>query len=196
MGAPLQQPWTEDQFLDWASAQDEPYAFDGFSPVAMTGGSIRHDTVTGNLTLALRPRLDGKPCSSHGPNAGIRTIRGRIRYPDALVTCTKFPDEERIAPDSRVVFEVVSPSSVRMDRVLKVREYQAVPSILRYVIVETASPTILCLHRAAGTEPWTLTPLTTGDTMPIPEAGIEIEVAELYARIDFPPEPEAEDEAP
>ncbi len=85
MSAVLQKPWTEEQFLDWADTRDEPYAFDGFRPVPMTGGGRRHDTITGNLTLALRPRLHGSPCASHGPNLGIRTIRGRIRYPDALI---------------------------------------------------------------------------------------------------------------
>jgi Uma2 family endonuclease len=192
MSAVLQTPWTEEQFLDWAEARDEPYEFDGFRPVAMTGGTGRHDTVTTNIAIALRRRLDGSPCSSWGPNLGIRTIRGRIRYPDALITCTKFPDGDRIAPDPRVVFEVVSPTSVRMDRVLKVREYQAVPSILRYVIVETATPTILALHRTSGTDPWTLTPLAIDDPMPIPEAATEIQVAELYARIEFPVLPEIE----
>jgi Uma2 family endonuclease len=190
MSAALRTPWTEEQFLDWAEAQDEPHEFDGFRPVAMTGGNIRHDTVTGNLTLALRPRLDRSRCSSHGPNAGVRTIQGRIRYPDALITCTKFPDDERIVPDPRVVFEVLSPGSVRMDTILKVREYQAVPSILRYVIIGTALPTVQCLHRASGTDPWTLTPLDIDDSLQIPEAATEIQVAELYDRIDFPVLPE------
>jgi Uma2 family endonuclease len=192
MSIVLQKPWTEEQFLDWAGAQDAPYEFDGFRPVAMTGGNGRHDTITTNIAIALRQRLDGTACSSWGPNLGVRTVRARIRYPDALITCTKFPDDERIAPDPRVVFEVVSPTSARMDKVEKVREYQAVPSILRYVIVEAAAPTVLSLHRQSGSDPWTLTPLSIGDALPIPEAGIEIQVSELYARIEFPALPELE----
>ena len=186
----MQKPWTEEQFLDWAGAQDAPYEFDGFRPVAMTGGNGNHDTITTNIAIALRGRLDGTACSSWGPNLGIRTIRGRIRYPDGLITCTKFPGEARIAPDPCVVFEVVSPTSVRMDRVLKVREYQAVPSILRYVIVESTAPTVLSLHRPSGSDPWTLTPLSIGDGLLVPEAGIEVQVSELYARIEFPALPE------
>jgi Uma2 family endonuclease len=192
MSAVSQQPWTEAQFLDWAAARDARYEFDGFRPVAMTGRSIRHDTITTNVAIALRRRLDGAGCSSHGPNAGIRTIRSRIRYPDALITCTKFRDDERIVPDPGVVFEVVSPATVQMDRVVKVREYQAVPTIMRYVIVETDSPAVLVLHRRSGEDPWTATPLAMDDALPIPEAGIEIQVAELYARIEFPTLPELE----
>ena len=190
MSAVLQTPWTEEQFLDWAGAQDAAYEFDGSRPVAMTGGNRRDDTISGNLTLALRPRLDGSRCSGHGPNLGIRTIHGRIRYPDALITCTKFPDGDRIAPEPCVVFEVVSPTSVRIDRVEKIREYQAVPSILRYVIAESAAPALLSLHRQSGSDPWMLTPLSIGDALPVPEAGIEIQVSEIYARIEFPALPE------
>jgi Uma2 family endonuclease len=82
-----------------------------------------------------------------------------------------------------------------MDRMLKVREYQAVPSILRYLIVESASPTVMALHRQSGADPWTLTPLDIDDPMPLPEVGIEIQVAEIYARIEFPVLPELEQEA-
>ena len=33
---------TRDQFFNWAEAQEERYEFDGFQPVAMTGGSLNH----------------------------------------------------------------------------------------------------------------------------------------------------------
>lgn len=33
---------TQDQFLDWVQAQEGRYEFDGFQPVAMTGGTINH----------------------------------------------------------------------------------------------------------------------------------------------------------
>jgi Uma2 family endonuclease len=77
-----------------------------------------------------------------------------------------------------------------MDMVEKVREYQAVPSILRYVIVESTAPTVLSLHRPSGSDPWTLTPQSIGDGLLVPEAGIEVQVSELYARIEFPALPE------
>jgi hypothetical protein len=31
---------TREAFFDWAEAQDAPYEFDGFQPVAMNGGTI------------------------------------------------------------------------------------------------------------------------------------------------------------
>jgi Uma2 family endonuclease len=85
-----------------------------------------------------------------------------------------------------VVFEVLSPTSGRTDRIVKVREYRAVPSILRYVILEYTSVGLTVLERATGDEPWRATALTAEDTLGMSEIGIEVPVAELYENADLP----------
>jgi Uma2 family endonuclease len=185
MNIALQKPWTPKRFLTWAETQEERYEFDGTRPVAMTGGSARHDVITGNIYTALRSRLRGKPCSNYGPNLGVQTIDSRIRYPDALITCTKFPDTEKLAPDVVVIFEVLSPTSGGIDRIEKMREYEAVPSILRYVVVESATAGLQVLHRDNGKASWTARALTRDELLDIPEVGIEIPVAEFYEEIEF-----------
>jgi Uma2 family endonuclease len=185
MNVALQLPWTIEQFLDWAGAQEGRYEFDGVHPVAMTGGNAVHSRVTTNILAALRSRLRGTPCSYFGPDLGVQTIGSSVRYPDALITCTKFPRTDRLAPDVRVVFEVLSPTSGRTDRIEKVREYAAVPSILRYIILETMSAGLLVLHRQHAKDDWTAAALTIEDTLSLPEIGIEIPVAEFYEDMDF-----------
>jgi len=64
---------------------------------------------------------------------------GRIRYPDASVNCTQGRPGDTIVPAPVVVFEILSPSTSRTDRIEKLREYQATPSIQRYVILEQDS---------------------------------------------------------
>jgi Uma2 family endonuclease len=185
MNVALQRPWTIEQFLRWASAQDGRYEFDGIQPVAMAGGNARHSRVTTNIHAALRSRLRGTPCAYYGPDLGVRTMGSKVRYPDALITCTKFPDTEQLAPDVQIVFEVLSPTSGRTDRIEKVREYAAVPTIRRYVILETGSAGVLVLHRQNPADPWTAAALTIDDALNLPEIGIEIPVAEFYEEVDF-----------
>ncbi len=139
----------------------------------------------GNIHAALRSRLRGSPCSYYGPDLGVCTVGSAIRYPDALITCTKFPDTEKIAPNVVVVFEVLSPTSGGMDRITKVREYEAVPSILRYVIAESATAGLQVLHRENGEAPWTAHALTKDDVLALPEVGFEIPVAEFYDDVTF-----------
>ncbi|MDA8249468.1 MAG: Uma2 family endonuclease [Rhodospirillales bacterium] len=176
---------TRAQFFAWAEAQDTRYEFDGFQPVAMTGGSVNHSVMTNNIHRALYARLKGSGCRPLGPDAGVATVDDAVRYPDALVTCTRVTGTARTVEGVVVVFEVLSPTSGRTDRIVKLREYRAVPSIRRYVILEHASIGLTVFARADGDAAWTATALTAEDTLPMPEIGIEIPVAEFYEDVDL-----------
>ena len=188
MNIALRRPWTAEQFLDWAARQEERYEFDGIQPVAMTGGTADHNRITLNIHVALRSRLRGTPCSIFGPDLAVRTIGEKVRVPDALITCTKLTGTERVAPDVVVVFEVLSPDSGRRDRIEKLQEYAAVPSIRRYVILEHRSKSLLLFYRTQGDEPWTAQALTAEDKLPLPEVGIAVPVAEFYEDVENPAE--------
>jgi Uma2 family endonuclease len=185
MNVALQQPWTVEKFFAWAERQDGRYEFDGEQPVAMTGGTNRHATIISSLNVALGIRLRGTPCRQLGPEAGLATIGNAIRYPDGLITCTKQVEETRIVEGAVIAFEGVSPTSVRTDHTLKVAEYAAVASMRRYVIIESAAPGLLVLHRHTGNDPWTAVALAAGDILKLPEVGIEVPVAELYEGLEF-----------
>src|SRR3954447_17880 len=168
MDGALTTPWTAREFLAWAARQEERYEFDGQRPVAMTGGTARHNRISHNIYFALGTRLRGKRCTPYGPDLGVQTIGEKVRCPDALITCTKFPDTEQLAPDVVIVFEVISGDSGRRDRIEKVREYAAIPSIRRYVIVESVSKGLLVLHRRHGSAAFTALALTEDDTLDLP----------------------------
>ena len=187
MNIALRKPrMTREQFFAWAQARDERYEFDGFEPVAMTGGTVNHNRIAHNLAFALRTRLRGSGCEPLGLDAGVATTGDTVRYPDALVTCTKTPGAAHLVEGVVVVFEVLSPTSGRTDRIVKVREYRAVPSIRRYVILEHTSIGLTVLERASGDEAWRATALTAEDTLRMPEIGIEIPVADFYHDVDLP----------
>jgi len=176
---------TREQFFAWAEADGGRWEFDGFQPVAMTGGTANHGRISGNLYVALRSRLRGTGCEVFS-EAGVATIGDAVRYPDALVTCSKVAGEAHTVPGVVIVFEILSPTSGRVDRIEKVREYKAVPSIRCYVIVEHGSAGLTVLRRDAAEQDWTTTVLTGEDTLQLPEIGIEIPVSELYESVDFP----------
>lgn len=185
MNAPLRKPWTQEEFFSWAERQESRYEFDGFQPVAMTGGNVNHSRITGSLHSALDRRLRGGPCEPLGPDAGIETVNKAVRYPDVLVTCTRANGTDRKVPGVVIVFEVLSPSTGAIDRIVKVREYAAIPSIRRYVILEATAAGLLVLERNHPDEPWRASTLAAGDILLLPEINIEIPVDEIYERVDF-----------
>jgi Uma2 family endonuclease len=168
MNVALQKPWTQERFFSWAENQDIRYEFDGFRPVAMTGGNVAHSRLIRNLSFVLTARLRGKPCEPMGPDAGVETVNKAVRYPDALVTCAKAENASYLVPGVVVVFEVLSPTSGQTDR-----------------IIESSSVGLTVMQRTDGNDPWTTTVLTIDDTLDMPEIGIAIPVAEIYENIEF-----------
>src|SRR5580698_4320299 len=149
---------TRDQFFDWASAQGGRYEFDGFQPVAMTGGNLNHNQIALNMHVALRGHLGGTGCRPLGLDAGVATVGNTARYPDGVVTCSPANGLSRLVPNPVVVFEVISPTSGHMDRIVKLREYAEVDSIRRDVIVESSSIGLTVHERLAAGQRWTVTP--------------------------------------
>ena len=109
-------------------------------------------------------------------------MRKAVRYPDGLITCRDplLDGEQHTVADVIIVFEIVSPSSGRIDRIIKVREYAAVPTIRRYVIVESAFPGLQVLARSDATEAWSTAVLSAGDILSMPEVDAELAVDSLY----------------
>ena len=83
MNVALRRPISLDDFLDWEERQELRYEFDGFQPVAMTGGTSEHSAIQRNLITALTIRLRGKPCQPHGSELKI-AVAGSTRYADAF----------------------------------------------------------------------------------------------------------------
>jgi Uma2 family endonuclease len=194
MNIALRTTWTQEQFFDWAQAQDERYEFDGVRPVLMTGGFNRAAAIGVNLIIALGTRLRGTGCRALGPDAGVETVNTAVRYPDALVTCSSAALEGRKVPGVVAIFEVLgrTADATRRDRITKAREYAAVPSILRYVIIDSSAVRLTVLRRTGPDQPWQTAVLTGDDTLGLPEIGIAIPVSEIYEDITFPDRNEAD----
>jgi hypothetical protein len=65
-------PITPDEFLAWEADQELKWEFDGFQPVAMTGGTRAHAIVQANLVTALPTASMASPV---GPTAAVSRSR-------------------------------------------------------------------------------------------------------------------------
>ncbi len=83
-------------------------------------------------------------------------------------------------------FEVVSPGRGNWQRdEEKVEEYESVPSILRYVFVESESRSFRAFWRELGERTWRRDGPDTVGPIRLPEFGIELSLGEVYAGVDF-----------
>jgi Uma2 family endonuclease len=134
--------WTKDQFLAWVEAQprDSRYEFDGSHPVAMSPATTDNNDIARNIREYLRAKLPATMrCKVYGPQQQIETVGGALREPDAFVACSKRIGKAVAIAAPVAVFEVVSlgKENRSRDEDTKVDEYESVPTILRYGIVES-----------------------------------------------------------
>jgi len=191
MNLALRKPMTLAEFLDWEEGQPLRYEFDGVGPVAMTGGTYGHSTIQRNLAFALTGRLRGKPCQFQGSDLKIQVGDGHIRYPDGMVVCSPVDRTATVVHEPVVVFEVLSPSTAAKDRIVKAREYQATPSIRRYVMLEQDSVGATVYARSGET--WTHEILVADSILALPEIGVSLPLAELYEGIVFEAEQDGDE---
>ena len=190
MSAALQHAMTLEKFLDWENRQPLKYEFDGFQPVAMTGGTAAHAFIQVNLIGALRDRLRGGPCRAVGSELKIQ-VAGRVRYPDAFVVCSPVPVDATIVTEPIIVFEILSPGTSTTDRIDKNRDYRDTPSIQRYVILEQTRQGATVFNRDG--DDW-VGHLLIGDVdLPLPEIAAAVPLRELYEGVAFPADPDIAD---
>ena len=175
---------TPEEFLIWEAGQDLRWEFDGFEPVAMTGGTDAHAAIQANVIATLTIRLRGKPCYARGSEIKVRTGPG-YRYPDAFVSCTPVARDATVAAEPVVIFEVMSESTSRTDRTTKLLEYRSLPSVQRYVMLEQDQAIATVFTRTETG--WGLERLNAGDVLLMPEIGVEVPMSELYDGLDFTP---------
>jgi Uma2 family endonuclease len=93
-----------------------------------------------------------------------------------------------VVTDPVGVFEVLSPTTASTDIGMKNEEYRDTPSVHRYVLLAQDRKQATMFERIGGD--W-VGHIVSGDALLLmPEIGIEVPLAELYADVSFGGEPE------
>jgi Uma2 family endonuclease len=125
MADPAPRLLTVDEFFAWQEKQEELYEFvEGrLVPRSMTGATRRHDLLVTNAIFAFKGKLQGGPCQPTTADVALRTRSRRIRRPDMTVDCGPFEGSSLVAHSPVLILEVLSPSTERVDTIVKVDEY-------------------------------------------------------------------------
>jgi Uma2 family endonuclease len=160
---------------------------------ARAGAQNAHNRIASNTLGCLFARLRKRPCEAFNSDTKVRVqllTQMRFYYPDAMVVCRPNPPEDSYQDNPAALFEVLSRSTRRIDEGEKKDAYLTIPSLRVYALVEQESPTVIVFRR---TEAGFVREVYTGldAVMPLGEIGIELPLAELYERVEFPPEPDS-----
>jgi len=131
-----QEYYTVEEWLSW----DEDVRAELYEGklIMMAPPVQRHQHMLVELLVQLHAFLKEKPCKVFPAPTGVRLFEDEDTAfePDIIVVCDKSKLDGKIcngAPD--LVIEILSPSTARMDRVLKYRKYQQA-GVREYWIVD------------------------------------------------------------
>lgn len=159
------------------------------SVVAMAGASMSHNRIVQALGVTVGNQIAGRPCEGFGSDMRLRADENHYFYPDYFVVCgdPKVTDDKLDnVTNPTVVFEVLSPSSEKYDRGVKLEAYLSIPSVTAYILIAQDRPRVEVVTKESGTR-W-ITEIFAGieAVVPLPQIDVKLELSEIYARVDFP----------
>ena len=180
----VSQTWiSPEEYLDGELLSDTRHEYACGKVYAMAGASAGHNHITGNLFAALNFHLSGKPCSAFITDMKVRLEAGGdsyFYYPDVMVTCDPTDNHEYFRRFPKVIVEVLSPSTERIDASEKLRAYLSIPSLEVYLIISPKEPAITLYRKATGWQREVIMGKTA--QLEIPELDFSIPFARLYER--------------
>src|SRR5436305_14490589 len=125
----LRQPerYTLEEYFALERASERRFEYRDGEIVCMSGGSLAHAEIAGNIVSQLKTKLRGQPCHVYGSDLAVYVPAGRpYRYPDASVVCGE-PQVEKVdgrdcLANPALLVEVLSPTSADYDRRTKFEE--------------------------------------------------------------------------
>ena len=174
---------TADEFLRIIFEPDAKPELDEGIVRMMTGGTLAHSRVQGNVLMWLRQQLRGSGCRPYGPDVAVQTGELSVRYPDIVVDCTGpgIDDDELLARTPRVVIEVLSPGTAHKDQEVKLREYRGLPSVDTVVLIDPRTELVQVLQRDNAGK-WPVVPLVERGDLSLPSLHLVVPRSEVFAR--------------
>ena len=167
-------------FLDKRGASDNWLLLDG-TPVMMVGGSREHSLIAGNIFVALHPIAKRNGAEAHVFDMLVADPNDPLfaAAPDVFVRRGPAEPALRKIYDPILVVEVLSPSTMAIDRGYKFTRYSAIPSLQQILFVYQDAPRVECWLRS---EPeWTLDIAQGGDaSVDLPALGSKLSLASIY----------------
>jgi Uma2 family endonuclease len=180
--ATSQETFTVEEYLNFEESSFERHEYAAGQIYAMSEPLQRHKLIAGNVFAALHAHLRETPCR---PYIGTTRVQIQARgddyfyYPDILVGCGQARDEKgRFVDEYRLVMEVMSRSTERIDRREKAFIYRELPSIQEIVLISQQSPWLTCYRR---TEDWAPVALASPEqALELKSVGLALSLRQIY----------------
>ena len=181
--------YSKEEYFALENSSEDKFEFEHGEVFAMSGGSLPHNLIGGNVITTLNNKLADKNCMVLGSDmkTAIDLAESYV-YPDAQVICGKVEYVEGrndIVKNPVLVVEVLSESTERYDRGKKFKKYQTLSSFREYVLISQTEPLVETFVRQDENH-WLYT-FTEGmeSVLHLPSMGIAIPLSDIYRKVEF-----------
>jgi len=156
---------------------------------AMTGASVEHNAIVGNILGQLWTQMKGRPCHVYANDLKVRIRTADAgKYPDLIALCGEheFQDGRRdVLLNPSLICEVLSDSTEAYDRGNKFAIYRQIPSLREYLLV-SQQRVLVELYSRGDDGRWTLSDYSAlTDSVPLASVGCTLALAEVYDKVEF-----------
>jgi Uma2 family endonuclease len=144
---------TVDEYLVAEEGSDIRHEYLGGLVYAMAGTTREHNRIVGNLYKNIDRHLGSGPCKLFMTDIRVNfdiLHDEYFYYPDLVVTCEPRDNDPRFVRQPKLIIEVLSPGTERVDRREKFFAYQNIHSLEEYVLIGQESKEATVFRRADG----------------------------------------------
>jgi Uma2 family endonuclease len=148
---------------------------------AMSGPRLGHGAIVTNLAVALHLHLRGGTCKTFSSEikAHLKAEQKNIfYYPDLMVVCGSLDMDKDHVTNPRLVVEVLSPSTRRIDKNEKAVNYRYISSLEEYILIEQKRPEVIIQRRSDRWVPQVLTSLE--EVAEFRSIALSLELKQIY----------------
>ena len=175
-------PMTLDAYIAFEETADVRHEFIDGQLIPMPGTTDTHNTICGNIYIALRQLLKNTACKVFMENVKVQiTHKKHYTYPDIFVTCSEQDLEDSyIKKFPILIVEVASPSTKVYDKTDKFLDYRKIKSLRYYLIVDTEKEIVECYSTKDGKEWTSEIYVSSKDVIPLDALNSKLLLSSIY----------------
>jgi Uma2 family endonuclease len=187
MREPAIQRMTLDEFLSWDDGTDTRWELVDGVPLAMAPPARAHGMLCARLAAGIEAGLRSRrPCSTQTEAGIAQSGREDSFYvADLAVTCRLYEPGEQLVKDPILIVEILSPSTERHDRRVKLPVYRQIETVQEILLIDADSH-YAELHRRENNR-WLIELVRGADAiLSLASVGLRVTMGELYEGIAVP----------
>ena len=180
--------FTRDEYEEFEEHASERHEYHGGYVYAMSGGTLNHSQISGNVYALVRAAVRGGACKAFTDAVRVRATASDEVYPDVSVTCDPrdLADMRRRVIDyPMLVIEVLSPSTAQYDQNGKFDLYRQIPTLREYALIDSVSARWVEVRRKDDTGTWTSTVYSGAQDVTFDTVGLTIPMSAIYEDSDI-----------